>query len=89
MLYSEHVVLVDEQDNILGIEDKLKAHNSNTPLHKGFSVFLFNSKKEFLIQKRSLLKKKLGVDLGQIVFVDIHKLTKLMNKQFIGMKNLN
>lgn len=26
MLYSEHVVLVDEQDNILGIEDKLKGH---------------------------------------------------------------
>lgn len=82
MLYSEHLVLVDEQDNILGIEDKLKAHNSNTPLHRGFSVFLFNSKKEFY-------SKKLGVDFGQIVFVDIHKLTKLMNKQFIGMQNLN
>lgn len=60
MLYSKHVVLVDEQDNVLGIEDKLKAHNSNTPLHRGFSVFLFNSKKEFLIQKRSLLKKTWG-----------------------------
>ncbi|WP_342259465.1 isopentenyl-diphosphate Delta-isomerase [Candidatus Tisiphia endosymbiont of Metellina segmentata] len=60
MLYSEHVVLVDEQDNILGIEDKLKAHNSNTPLHRGFSVFLFNSQKEIVIQKRSLLKKTWG-----------------------------
>lgn len=52
-----HVVLVDEQDNVLGIEDKATVHNSATPLHRGFSVFLFNNKKELLIQKRSSNKK--------------------------------
>ncbi|WP_341753083.1 MULTISPECIES: isopentenyl-diphosphate Delta-isomerase [unclassified Candidatus Tisiphia] len=57
---SIHVVLVDEQDKILGTEDKLMAHNSNTPLHRGVSVFLFNSQKDILIQRRSLLKKTWG-----------------------------
>lgn len=49
---SQHVVLVDEYNNVLGTEEKLKAHNSDTSLHRGFSVFLFNSAKELLIQKR-------------------------------------
>ena len=37
-----HVVLVDEQDNVIGIKNKIEAHNENTSLHRGFSVFLFN-----------------------------------------------
>jgi isopentenyl-diphosphate delta-isomerase len=57
MLKYNHVVLVDESDNIIGIKDKFIVHNSDTPLHRGVSVFLFNNKKEFLIQKRSLIKK--------------------------------
>ncbi len=55
-----HVILVDEENNILGIQDKLQVHNSDTPLHRGFSVFLFNSNKEFLIQKRNNTKKTWG-----------------------------
>lgn len=45
MLYSEHVVLVDEQDNILGIEDKLKAQI----LHciRDFLYFFSIAKKNF------------------------------------------
>lgn len=57
MIAHNHAILVDENNNILGIQDKLTVHNSNTPLHRGFSAFLFNSKKEFLIQQRSLIKK--------------------------------
>lgn len=57
---SKHVVLVDEQDNVLGIEDKLQAHNANTRLHRGFSAFLFNSSRQFLIQKRITEKKTWG-----------------------------
>ena len=37
--------------------DKLTAHSENTPLHRAFSFFLFNSKKELLIQQRSHKKK--------------------------------
>lgn len=57
MLESKHVVLVNEQDEELGILEKIAAHHDKTPLHRGFSAFLFNSKNELLIQKRHSSKK--------------------------------
>jgi isopentenyl-diphosphate Delta-isomerase len=53
----EHVVLVDNKNNVLGTAPKLDTHNASTPLHRGFSVFLFNSKGELLLQQRSKQKK--------------------------------
>nr|AIA17558.1 Methyltransferase domain protein [uncultured bacterium] len=53
----ELVVLVDEQNNELGTMEKLAAHNANTPLHRAFSLFLFNGKGELLVQQRSRYKK--------------------------------
>ncbi len=53
----EFVVLVDEADRKIGIEKKASVHSSVTPLHRAFSLFLFNSKKELLLQQRSKLKK--------------------------------
>ncbi len=53
----DHVVLVDEQNRVLGTAPKLVTHNENTQLHRGFSVFLFNSKGELLLQQRSHTKK--------------------------------
>lgn len=53
----DYVVLVTEENKPLGTMDKLEAHSSNTPLHRGFSLFLFNNKKELLLQQRSLSKK--------------------------------
>ncbi|CAN5270296.1 hypothetical protein BH20BAC1_BH20BAC1_28750 [soil metagenome] len=49
------VVLVDEQDNPLGILEKMEAHRQGV-LHRAFSVFIFNDKKELLIQKRAINK---------------------------------
>lgn len=60
MLSSKHVVLVDEQDRVIGIDEKSEAHNSDTILHRGVSVFLFNNRKELLIQKRNANKKTWG-----------------------------
>lgn len=54
---SEHVVLVDENDMPLGTIAKNLVHREVTPLHRGFSVFLFNSKKELLLQQRSFKKQ--------------------------------
>lgn len=48
----EMVVLVDEHDEVLGQMEKLQAHE-NGLLHRAFSVFLFNSKGEMLLQKRA------------------------------------
>ncbi|MDO8621451.1 MAG: isopentenyl-diphosphate Delta-isomerase [Candidatus Levybacteria bacterium] len=53
----DYVVLVDKNNNVLGIAPKLATHNSNTPLHRAFSVFLFNSKGQLLLQQRSGKKK--------------------------------
>ena len=53
----EFVVLVDEDDNEKGVAPKDTVHTTNTPLHRGFSLFLFNSKKELLLTKRSKSKK--------------------------------
>lgn len=53
----DYVVLVDGQDRVLGIMPKNQAHNERTPLHRGFSLFLFNDRGELLLQQRSLKKK--------------------------------
>lgn len=49
---SERVILVDENDKEIGTEEKLKAHKE-AKLHRAFSIFIFNSKGELLIQKRA------------------------------------
>lgn len=51
------IVLVDENNRVLGTLSKLEAHNKNTPLHRAFSLFLFNSKGKLLLQQRSSKKK--------------------------------
>lgn len=53
----EHVVLVDEQNNEIGIAPKATIHGIKTPLHRAFSCFLFNSEGDFLIQQRAFSKK--------------------------------
>ncbi len=48
----EHVVIVSEQDEVLGLMEKMQAHE-NGILHRAFSVFLFNDKCEMMLQKRA------------------------------------
>lgn len=55
----EHVILVDEHDRPLGTMEKLEAHRKGE-LHRAFSVLLFNSRGELLIQKRSQSKYHSG-----------------------------
>lgn len=52
----EKLILVDENDNVLGYEIKAKAHENDGMLHRAFSLFIFNDKKELLIQKRAQQK---------------------------------
>ena len=56
MLFTmEEVILVDEQDNQIGTEEKMKAH-IDAKLHRAFSIYIFNSKHQLLIQQRALGK---------------------------------
>jgi isopentenyl-diphosphate delta-isomerase len=56
---TKNVILVDELDNITGYCEKLLTHQSGK-LHRAFSVFIVNSKKELLIQKRAFSKYHSG-----------------------------
>ncbi|MEK6279026.1 MAG: isopentenyl-diphosphate Delta-isomerase [Acidobacteriota bacterium] len=51
----ERVVLVNEQDEAIGIEDKTRAHVLGT-LHRAFSVFILNPAGQLLAQKRAVTK---------------------------------
>ena len=51
----EFVVLVDTQDRQIGLMEKQEAH-VNPTLHRAFSIFIFNSKGEMLLQQRALTK---------------------------------
>lgn len=48
----EKVILVDRQDNPLGLMPKMEAHEKAV-LHRAFSVFIFNDKGELLLQQRA------------------------------------
>ncbi len=59
MVAKELVVLVDENDNEIGVEEKINAHRKGL-LHRAFSIFVFNSKNELLLQKRAADKYHSG-----------------------------
>ena len=51
----EEVILVNSKDKILGTMPKMEAHKKGI-LHRAFSIFILNSNKELLLQKRSYNK---------------------------------
>ena len=55
----EFVVLVDEQDNAIGTMEKQQAQVEGV-LHRAFSIFIFNSDKKLLLQKRASSKYHCG-----------------------------
>ena len=60
----DQIVLVDQHDNVIGPSSKKECHlrppkgsvEERGLLHRAFSVFLFNSKDELLLQQRSSSK---------------------------------
>ncbi len=52
---SEKVILVDKDDNAIGEMEKIEAHKKAI-LHRAVSLFIFNSKKQMLIQRRARTK---------------------------------
>lgn len=51
----DDVILVNEHDDEIGYMPKLEAHQKGV-LHRAFSVFVFNTKGEILLQQRALGK---------------------------------
>ncbi|MCA1813793.1 MAG: isopentenyl-diphosphate Delta-isomerase [Halobacteriales archaeon] len=57
---AERVILVDEHDREVGTEEKMAAHRLPAKLHRAFSIFIFNTRGEVLLQLRSVKKHHFG-----------------------------
>ena len=55
----EKVILVDKNDRQVGLMEKQEAHIKGL-LHRAFSIFIFNTKNELLLQKRANKKYHSG-----------------------------
>lgn len=55
--HDELLILVDSQDSVIEHATKDHCHGGHGILHRAFSVFIFNSKNELMIQKRSAGKR--------------------------------
>ena len=55
----EKVILVDKNDQMLGLMEKQEAHVKGL-LHRAFSIFIFNKDNKLLIQKRAFHKYHSG-----------------------------
>ncbi|MBL4744826.1 MAG: isopentenyl-diphosphate Delta-isomerase [Flavobacteriaceae bacterium] len=51
-MMKELVILVNEQDEQIGLMEKMEAHEKAL-LHRAFSVFVLNDKKELMLQQRA------------------------------------
>lgn len=66
----EKVMLVDESNNKIWLMWKLEVHEKWL-LHRTFSLFIFNDKKELLLQQRAMCKYHCWWFYGQYQYVHI------------------
>ena len=57
---SDSLILVNDQDEQIGSADKASCHDGEGLLHRAFSVLLFNSEGDLLLQKRAAGKRLWG-----------------------------
>jgi isopentenyl-diphosphate delta-isomerase len=57
---SDLLILVDSDDQEIGLMDKTLCHEDQGKLHRAFSIFLFNRSGEVLIQQRATSKPLWG-----------------------------
>lgn len=68
---NKDVILVDKNDQIIGLENKIAAHAGRAKLHRAISVQLFNQKGELLIQQRSKHKRLFPLIWANTVCTDV------------------
>ncbi|HEX7341743.1 MAG TPA: isopentenyl-diphosphate Delta-isomerase [Rhodanobacteraceae bacterium] len=54
---TEELILVNAEDHEIGYKDKGACHDGHGILHRAFSLFVFNSRGELLLQQRSKGKR--------------------------------
>jgi len=54
---SERLILVDNEDNIIGHKSKAECHNGDGILHRAFSLFIFDDRGQVIMQQRAADKR--------------------------------
>ncbi len=63
---TEILDIVNDKDEVIGQKPRKEVHSSNEFIHRGAHVFVFNSKGELLLQKRSIEKEQYAGFWGDI-----------------------
>lgn len=58
-MVEKQIILVDEKDQAIGTAEKMAVHKKGL-LHRAFSILVFNSKGELLLQQRAKIKYHCG-----------------------------
>tara|TARA_B100000408_G_scaffold36980_1_gene27877 strand:+ start:111 stop:392 length:282 start_codon:yes stop_codon:yes gene_type:complete len=62
----ELLILVDRQDNELGVASKAECHTGSGLLHRAFSIFIFNSSGAKFYCNKEVRPKNCGIFTGPI-----------------------
>ncbi|KAK9292215.1 hypothetical protein L1049_020177 [Liquidambar formosana] len=93
LMFEDECILVDENDRVVGHESKYNCHlmekiESENLLHRAFSVFLFNSKYELLLQQRSATKVTFPlVWTNTCCSHPLYRESELIDENALGVRN--
>ncbi|KAL2631039.1 hypothetical protein R1flu_015725 [Riccia fluitans] len=93
LMFEDECILVDEEDNVVGHDSKYNCHlmeriEKDNLLHRAFSVFLFNSKNELLLQKRSATKVTFPlVWTNTCCSHPLYRESELIKENHLGVRN--
>ena len=86
-LMAEAVIQVSEKDVVIGPISKLDSHQKVGAFHRAFSVLLFNTKGEMLLQQRSADKVTFpNVWANACCSHPLHSMDELEEKDALGVK---
>uniref|UniRef100_A0AB74UN63 isopentenyl-diphosphate Delta-isomerase n=1 Tax=Ginkgo biloba TaxID=3311 RepID=A0AB74UN63_GINBI len=93
LMFEDECILVNEEDHVIGHDSKYNCHlmekiESENLLHRAFSVFLFNSKYELLLQQRSATKVTFPlVWTNTCCSHPLYRESELIQENNLGVKN--
>nr|AHA15363.1 isopentenyl diphosphate isomerase type 2 [Taraxacum kok-saghyz] len=93
LMFEDECILVDENDKVVGHDTKYNCHlmekiEKGNMLHRAFSVFLFNSKYELLLQQRSATKVTFPlVWTNTCCSHPLYRDTELIDENALGVRN--
>nr|GEW53168.1 isopentenyl-diphosphate delta-isomerase I [Tanacetum cinerariifolium] len=93
LMFDDECILVDESDNVVGHDTKYNCHlmekiETGKMLHRAFSVFLFNSKYDLLLQQRSGTKVTFPlVWTNTCCSHPLYRESELISEDVLGVRN--